>query len=66
MSGFTVKKVRFEMHRILREEMDVDYPHKESPSDETIRRVLRAAEDLGTIDHYSNSTRYEFPEQVRL
>ena len=31
----------------------------ERPSDETIRRVLRAAAELGVVRHYSNSPYYE-------
>jgi hypothetical protein len=40
--------------------------HGDRPSDETIRRVLRSAEELGIIDHYSNSPWYEVVEDAEV
>lgn len=34
----------------------------ERPSDETIRRVLRSAAELGVVRHYSNSPYYELAD----
>lgn len=41
--------------RDVKTEIDFD----ERPSDETIRRVLRAGEELDVIKHFSNSPNYE-------
>lgn len=43
--------------------MGMDYD--DQPSDETIRRVLRAAEELGVVSHFSNSPYYKKTENRR-
>lgn len=36
---------------------------EDRPSDETIRRVLRSAADLGVLKHYPNSPYYEMNDR---
>ena len=52
---------RFKIGHVRR---GIDY--RDRPSDETIRRVLRSAEELGIIDHYSNSPWYEVVEDAEV
>lgn len=44
---------------------DLVLEHDQAPSEETVRRVLKSAAELGVVDHSSGSPHYRLSEEPK-